>query len=55
MKIRFVKERETKNTHRFQEMIEENETAVVGTLYVQKSALEELGFPENLELEITKA
>lgn len=45
MEIRFEFERATKNTHRFKECSEE---PVIGTLYVKKSALKELGESEVL-------
>jgi len=38
MELKFKFERETKNTFRFQEVVEEGEEAVVGTLYVRKAA-----------------
>jgi hypothetical protein len=38
MKIRFAREKETKNTVRFQEVEEKGKPPVVGTLYVQKWA-----------------
>ena len=37
--LTFELERETKNTYRFAEVVEEDGTPVVGTLYVQKGAL----------------
>lgn len=40
--LTFQFERETKNTRRYSEVAEDGE-AVVGTLYVQKSALDGLG------------
>jgi len=51
--VRFVKERETKNTIRFQEDHPETEPAKVGTVYVQKHALAQLGHPEEIEVKIT--
>lgn len=44
--VEFELERETKNTYRFAE-VTENETPVIGTLYVQKSAFKDSS-PENL-------
>ena len=51
MEIRFEFEKATKNTHRFQECSEE---PVIGTLYVKKSALKELGDPEVIKVNIEK-
>jgi len=39
IKIEFVRERETKNTVRFQEEPAEDQAPAVGTLYVQRWAL----------------
>lgn len=36
MKVKFKKEKETKNTVRFQEIEEKGKPPVVGTLYVQR-------------------
>ena len=50
--VAFIKERDTKNAVRFQEVLaDDRERGVVGTLYVLKSDLEDLGNP--LELEVT--
>lgn len=38
----FVFERETKNTYRFEEMPNDDDKTIVGTLYVQKSAFEHI-------------
>jgi hypothetical protein len=38
MTLTFTRERETKNTVRFQEQVAENDAAVIGTLYIQKHA-----------------
>ncbi len=51
MELRFEFEKATKNTNRFQECSEE---PVVGTLYVKKSAMAELGNPEVLVVKIEK-
>ena len=54
--IRLRKERETKNTIRFEEMEnEEGNPPLVGTLYVQKWALKRLGDPERLTLRLEAA
>ena len=59
MEIEFEIERATKNTVRYQEMAEGDETdpVQVGTLYVQKWALnaEFDGFPERLIVTIEEA
>jgi hypothetical protein len=52
--VRFVKERETKNTVRFAEQHDDTEDPVVGTLYVKKSAVARLGNPESLTVEISR-
>jgi hypothetical protein len=39
----FVKDRETKNTVRFNEAVDGDDTPVVGTLYVRKDALVAMG------------
>jgi hypothetical protein len=36
MKVKFVREKETKNTVRFEESVEKGKPPVIGTLYVQK-------------------
>lgn len=36
MKVKFKKDRDTKNTVRFDEVIEPGKPPVIGTLYVQK-------------------
>jgi len=48
--IRFVTEKETKNTVRYQEQPEDGQPAVIGTLYVQRWAL---GNPLPAELKVT--
>lgn len=49
--IQLHKERETKNTIRFEEMENaEGNPPLIGTLYVQKWALKRLGDPERLTL-----
>jgi len=51
MKIKFIKERETKNTIRFAEVPEGEET-IVGTIYVPKATLKSLGWAEGKNLVI---
>jgi hypothetical protein len=50
----FIVERETKNTIRFQEAGNDcfADTPICGTLYVQKAALEELGWQEDEPLTV---
>lgn len=48
--ITFDKERDTKNTVRFQE--QNDQAPVIGTLYVQKWALNQLGNPQTIQLTI---
>lgn len=48
-----TKEKETKNTVRFQE-VEGDQPPVVGTVYVQKYAVKKLGDPERIKITIEK-
>jgi hypothetical protein len=48
----FVMERPTKNTIRYQE---EGSNTVVGTLYIQKSHITELGTPQRIKITIERA
>lgn len=50
----FRRERETKNTVRFEEAVSDT-PPVVGTLYVQKWALHRLGEPAAITVTITPA
>jgi len=50
MIITFDKERDTKNTVRFHER--NDQAPVIGTLYVQKWALSQLGNPQTIQLTI---
>lgn len=54
LKLRFVRERETKGTQRFEEE-GPKEGHRVGYLYLKKDADSKLGCPENLEVTITGA
>lgn len=49
-KIKFVKEKDTKNTVRYKEVPEEGKPPVVGSLYLQKWFA---GDKQNVEIEIT--
>lgn len=53
VEILLKKERETKNTVRYEEVESESgEPPVIGTLYVQKWALKRLGSPEQIRVTI---
>ena len=52
IKVEFLKERETKRTWRFAEK-GDPELHVVGTLYVKKVALKQIGDPSKLVVTIT--
>ena len=53
MLLTFEFEKETKNTVRFKEIAEE--TPVIGTIYIQKSALKAMNYSkENIKVEMTK-
>ena len=45
--LRFTRERETKNTIRYQELARDGEP-VIGSLYVRKAELARLGDPDEL-------
>ena len=49
--LTFKKEKETKNTIRYQEVVEDGKSAVIMTLYVQKSAVDG-SQPETLSVTI---
>lgn len=44
IELEFYEQRETKNTVRFQEEVDINEFPMIGTLYVQKDALRDIGW-----------
>lgn len=48
--VNFELERETKNTIRYSEV---GDDAVIGTLYLKKSAAAKLGNPEKISVEVT--
>ena len=53
VEVLLKKERETKNTVRYEEVESESgEPPVIGTLYVQKWALKRLGSPEQIRVKI---
>jgi hypothetical protein len=52
--ISFTFEKETKNTLRFTEDVASNlDTPAIGTLYVQKGTLKELGYKDGSKLHVT--
>jgi len=51
IQITFEKERETKNAVRYAEQYE-GERGIVGTLYLLKSAAEELGNPDKIVVSV---
>ena len=54
MKVPFEFERDTKNTVRFKEIITDPlEMPKIGTLYVSKPTLKEVGYTEGCKLEIS--
>lgn len=54
MIIRFETERATKNTIRFNEILDDHDEIYIGSVYVQKSTLEDMGYEygDHLELEV---
>jgi hypothetical protein len=53
MKIQFEFERETKNTIRFTEKLPgDMDSPKIGTLYVAKTALKEIGYTKDANLEV---
>lgn len=53
--VRFKRERETKRTMRFQELVEDDQHPAIGALYVQKPTYAELGSPETVSVQVTAA
>ena len=54
MEIQFEYEKDTKNTIRFKEILEDElDTAKVGTIYIQKSFLKELGYKKEDNITIS--
>ena len=49
VKLVFSKEKETKNTVKF---TEEGDSPIIGSLYVQKSAIAGLGNPDKVEVTV---
>jgi hypothetical protein len=56
--IKFVMQKETPGTVRYQEVTEEGEQVAIGTLYVRKKAAEKLtkavGYPNEITVTITE-
>lgn len=52
IRVELEKERDTKNTTRYKETVDGDESPVIGTLYLQSSAVEELGQPSALIVEV---
>ncbi len=55
VEVRFKMERETKNTVRFEELQKAGEPPKIGTLYVQKWALNGLDLTKDLQVTIEEA
>jgi len=55
LSVTFNRERETKNTVRFQEEQPEGATPSIGALYLQKLAAQDLGDPEHLTVTVAAA
>lgn len=54
MQINFEYEKDTKNTIRFKEVLEDElDTTKVGTIYIQKSFLKELGYKKEDNITIS--
>ena len=50
--VTFKRERDTKNTVRFEEVEREDAGLAVGTLYIQKHAVKTIGNPDTIKLTI---
>ena len=53
--VTLKRQKDTKNTVRFEEIEREDAALAVGTLYVQKHAVKALGNPETITLTIQSA
>ena len=53
--VQFAKEKETKNTVRYDEIVPDDTTAQVRTLYLVKDSAAALGNPDKLSVVITAA
>jgi len=55
IRLRFKRERETKNTVRFEEEVSDSgEPPVIGTLYLQKWALKRLEDPQSVVVTVAR-
>lgn len=54
MRVKFVKDKDTKNTVRYAE-VEEDGWAKIGTLYIQKAAVAQEKLGDNILVEIKSA
>lgn len=54
MRVTFIKEKETKNTIRYNELVAENDWPRIGTIYIQKAAVVQEGFGDKIIVEVTK-
>ncbi len=55
VEVTFKMERETKNTVRFEELLKAGEPPKIGTLYIQKWALNRLDLTKDLQVTIVEA
>lgn len=55
VKVKFAKEKDTKNTVRFTEVLAEGEPPAIGTLYVPKYTLSKIGNPDTLVITLSNA
>ena len=54
--VNFAMEKATKNTIRFQEVLEsELDAPAIGTIYIPKATLKQIGWAEGKELKVTIA
>lgn len=53
VQVSFVKDKETKNTVRFNEEVADDATPIVRNVYINKADLAGLGNPERIEVTIT--
>ena len=52
MELKFDKEKETKNTVRYQE-VETDQAPAIGALYIQKWAVKQLGDPQTITIKLS--
>ena len=51
--VEFVKEKDTKNTTKYEEVLGDRDRGAVGSLYVLKKDLEKIGSPDRITVKIT--